>query len=260
MTADISFGPYSFNILGTDADWQDYLQPASLFSFMQEAAYSNAEALQMGASVLDGRGLCWILIRIASRFEEMPRWGERITIATWHRGVNRLTFFRDYEFFDQQGRRFGHATSEWLVADKTTHRPQRPESVFTDTPVPPAGHATFAAPPARPQPLPESALAEPVLACYADYSDIDRNHHVNNTRYVAWCLNSVAAALARSRDGGIPWLSVRGIDIHYINEVFLGTKVSCYCHFGENPADGVLVEARRAADAAPVFRARVILG
>jgi medium-chain acyl-[acyl-carrier-protein] hydrolase len=262
MAAEISFGPYSYTILGTDADWQDRLQPASLFSFMQEAAYSNAEALQMGASVLDGRGLCWILIHIASRFDEMPRWGETMTITTWHRGVNRLTFYRDYEFLDQQGRCFGHATSEWLVADATTHRPQRPDTVFADIPAQPAGRSVFATPPERPQPLAEAALVEPVLACFADYADIDRNRHVNNTRYIAWCLNTVAASVARAgspNGGGLPELRVRGIDIHYINEVFFGTKVFSYCQLEQTPGGSCLVEARRAADAAPVFRARVIL-
>jgi hypothetical protein len=73
MTGPDDFGPYRFLVRATDADWQDQLNPAALFSMIQEAAYRNAEALGMGASRLDRQGLCWILMRFSIRLGHLPK-------------------------------------------------------------------------------------------------------------------------------------------------------------------------------------------
>lgn len=254
-------GPYRFTVRATDADYHDRLHLSSLFSFMQEAAYLNAEALQIGTSRLDSQGMCWILIRISVRLRHLPHWGETVTVDTWSRGHQKLVFLRDFDFYDQQGQKFGSATSEWLIASKDSHRPQRPGQFL-----PPDFHlagarAVFDQAFARPAPLSGAAANEPVLTKYADYSDIDRVKHVNNTRYIAWCVDAVHA-LQRSLAAGsleLPDLLFRGLDIHYVSEVRLGAKVHCYCQAVEPADQGLfLVEARRADDGSPVFRARVL--
>ena len=257
-------GPYKFVIRGTDTDFQDRLHLFSLFSFMQESAYSNAEAGGLGSSLLDRHGLCWMLIRISVRMDSLPRWGETLTVSTWSRGCRKLTWLRDYEFFNDDGERLGCATSEWLIASAADHRPQRPELVLNGRHLRDNERAVFPDVIPRPPRLDDSVAIQPVLTQYADFSDIDRNGHVNNTRYVAWCLNAVHAfARGENTAGSLPdGIEVRGLDIHYISEVRLGDKIHCYCEPLPiaQPA-GVreyLVEARRAEDGIAVFRARIL--
>lgn len=241
-------GPYSFAIRGTDTDWRDRLHLFSLFSFMQEAAYANAEAGGLGSSLLDRQGFCWMLIRISVRMNSLPKWGETLTVRTWSRGCRKLTFLRDYEFFNDSGELIGCASSEWLIGSAVDHRPQRPDSILTVHRLPEESRAVFPEMIQRPPKLTENPGEMPVLTVYADYSDIDRNGHVNNTRYVAWCLNALHAAIR-------PALAeVRGLDIHYINEVRLGDKIAVWHRSGDSGEH--LVEARRVADGAVVFRAR----
>jgi len=241
-------GPYTFAIRGTDTDWRDRLHLFSLFSFMQEAAYANAEAGGLGASLLDRQGFCWMLVRISVRMDTLPRWGEVLTVSTWSRGCKKLTFLRDYEFLDEKGILIGRATSEWLIGSAIDHKPQRPDSILTGCPAPADDHAVFPDPIRRPPRLAEGVDELPVLTVYADFSDIDRNEHVNNTRYVAWCLNAIHAASSPVN------IEILSFDIHYINEVRLGDKILCW-HQLTAPGEH-LVEARRAADGAVVFRAR----
>jgi medium-chain acyl-[acyl-carrier-protein] hydrolase len=251
-------GPYSFLVRATDADWQDQLNPAALFSMIQEAAYRNAEALGMGASRLDQEGLCWILMRFSIRLDHLPRWNDTVTIDTWHRGTSKLVFLRDFEFYSRQGRIFGAATSEWLVADQRTHRPQRPQQVFPGIGAQTGARAALSGEPGRLQPLPEESFSQPCLTVHANFSDIDRNGHVNSARYAAWCLDAVVASLG----AGLPRIRISSIDIQYVNEVFYGTTISCYCRHAP-PGDGsgssrsCQVEARRDGDGARVFRALV---
>jgi medium-chain acyl-[acyl-carrier-protein] hydrolase len=241
-------GPYTFAIRGTDTDWRDRLHLFSLFSFMQESAYANAEAGGLGSSFLDRQGFCWMLIRISVRMNSLPKWGETLTVKTWSRGCRKLTFLRDYEFFSSAGEQIGSASSEWLIGSSVDHRPQRPDSILADRRLPEDSRAVFPEPIQRPPRLPENPEELPVLTVYADFSDIDRNGHVNNTRYVAWCLNALHAAIQPA------CAEVRCLDIHYVNEVRRGDKILVWHRPGDLGEH--FIEARRAVDDAVVFRAR----
>ncbi len=262
-------GPYSFSIRGTDTDDHDRLHLFALFACMQEAAYHNAKALGAGSDDFDVRGFCWLLIKISVRMEHLPQWGEILTIDTWQQGVQKLVFIRHFIFYDQNGRKLGEATSEWLIASQDTHRPQRPDHVWPEGLYPPPGRQSLSFGCPKLLKLDQPDLA-PILVKYADFSDIDRNHHVNNTRYVAWCLDAIyAAALQKARKDGRPEISgaesdgygradlvVREFDIHYINEVRFGTKLYLYCAPDDGERNCWQVEARRAADDVRIFRAQ----
>ena len=62
---------------------------------------------------------------------------------------------------------------------------------------------------------------KPVITKYADYTELDHNHHVNNTRYLAWIYD----ALYKS---GYDIHGVCDININYISEVKSGQKVDIY--------------------------------
>lgn len=246
--AEQGAGPYYFAIRGTDTDWRDRLHLSSLFSFMQEAAYANAESGGLGSSILDRQGFCWVLIRISVRMDTLPRWGDVLQVSTWSRGCKKLTWLRDYEFFDAQGNRIGCASSEWLIVSADGHRPQRPESILGAHQLPDKTRAVFAEAVQRPPKLVEETGEPPHFTVFADFSDIDRNGHVNNTRYVAWALNAIHAASQPAE------IEILGLDIHYVNEVRRGEKIQCR-HQLTGPGEH-LVEARRADDGAVVFRVR----
>lgn len=92
------------------------------------------------------------------------------------------------------------------------------------------------------------AAANPVLRHVCRASDIDRNLHVNNTRYIAWCLDALQTAEVDSDP-------VVGIDMNYLSELRLSDEALL---FVGTPSDGtVLVEGRR-SDGSPVFRARLL--
>ena len=249
-------GPYTFVIRSTDTDCNDHLHLFALFSFMQEAAYYGAEYGGLGTSTLDSRGLCWMLVRISIRLDHLPSWGDKVTVKTWNRGSRRLTWLRDYEFFDQHGVQFGAASSEWLIADARDHRPQKPDLLPIEAQKPVFAKAALTDEIRRPGRLDVDLSVKPDLVQYADFSDIDRNRHVNNTRYAAWCMNAVHAVGGEQVDDR----QVRELDIQFISELKPGDKIHCYCSFfaDECPDGEYRVEARRADDASVVvFRASV---
>ncbi len=256
-------GFYTYEIRNTDTDYRDELHLASLFSLMQESAYRNAESLGFGASRLDPMGLCWILLGISVRLDRLPSWKDLLRIETWNRGAERILYRRDFIFRknDDDGP-IGFATSDWLVARSDNHRPQRPTLFEPEQYRPVSRQAlNFRCPklaPIKPE-------LEPVLLKHADFSDIDRNRHVNNTRYIAWTID----ALYSGDQTETPRV-IKGLDINYLSEILFGTRVLIF----RQPVDPVmdcglaleavvaesralLVEGRRAQDNSCVFRALV---
>ena len=118
------------------------------------------------------------------------------------------------------------ATSTWILADWNTHRPviasKRPElppcvaesdkKVFgTNCPKIEFPDKSDVA----------GAADKPVIIKYADYTELDRNRHVNNSRYTAWAYD----ALFKS---GYDVSAVKEISINYNSEVKQGEKVELY--------------------------------
>lgn len=254
-----------FEIRGAETDFRDRLHLASLFVMMQEAAYQNAEEIGIGASNLDSKGVCWLLSKISVRMNRLPEWHENFSVATWSRGARRLLFLRDFIFGSIHGgvnNPVGYATSEWFLAEQDSHRPVRPEQIISqkDLDIYKDAPSVFdnSCPRLKNLDLPDAA--EPLLIKYADYSDIDRNGHVNNTRYVAWAIDALQAWLTNGKEKTeLVDIKVYGIDIQYISEVFFGSKVLLYAlpMLTDDKKDACLmIEGRYGESQLTAFRCR----
>ncbi len=211
---------YEYSIRGTETDVRDELLPFALVSMLQEAASLDAEYSGLGATELDPAGYCWLLMRTSVRLSAIPAWKDRIIVDTWTNGVERLFSIRDFAITDPKGRSYGKATTSWLVVDKKSHRPQK-ITVLNDPKVMEKSVSALG----FNCPKLEESIAElpalPTISKYAGYSEIDRNIHVNNTRYVAWCMDAAGMR-------GIPDANLIGMDINYISEVRMGETIDLY--------------------------------
>ena len=245
---------YTYPVLGTDTDYKDQLHMHSLFSMLQEAASIHASDIGWGAETLDGMNVCWLLLRMSVRMIRRPSWKENVTVETWSRGSDRLYFHRDFRILSDKGEVLGAASSIWILANTDSHRPVRPDQV----PLPQGGAfnpngilrqeppkiASFYSKLSE-----EERSHEKTILKFADFSEIDRNLHVNNTRYVAWCVD---AAHAVSFDDG----DIIGIDICYYSEIRFSEKVLLYTRdLGDIfQVDGVPTDSGKPAFSAILYR------
>lgn len=247
---------YTYQVLGTDTDYKDCLQMNALFSMLQEAASVNASDHGWGYEKLDGADYCWILLRMSVRMLHLPAWRESVFVETWSRGADKLYFHRDFILRNEAGEKLGAASSVWILADKTNHRPVRPDHVFGPEklqfdPVcvlqnePPKLKTTL-----NMEQMTSGDSLKNTIVKYADFSEIDRNLHVNNTRYVAW---SVDAAHRNSLEQG----DIIGIDICYQSEITFGQKVILFIHDESTDivhVDGFCESAGKTAFSAQLYR------
>lgn len=240
---------YRFTIIGTETDIHDRLHFHSLFAMLQEAACLDADRHGFGAEVMDSLSVCWLLLRMNVQMDRIPKWKDEIYIRTWSQGFERLLFNRDFDIFDQDRNLIGRATSVWVIAHQGDHRPVRPSSiegmsVFESST--PSGRKAEKIPPISD----EKRENSPKFKRFADYSQIDRNMHVNNTHYVAWS-EDACYSLISDED------RISELTINYSSEVHPGEEVQLFCIL----EDGVIiVDGMEAKSGRHVFTTRILPG
>lgn len=219
----------------TDASWR--LKPASFMNLAQEAAGSHAVYLGFGYDDLIKTNTAWILSRVHVEFVDTPKWRENMTLTTWHKGLNRLFFLRDFLLTDAQGRDRVKATTSWLVLNLETRRLVRDPKLMEDGTV---CTDNVIETPADKVVMPKGTDPEFIMDHPVAYSDIDTNAHANNAMYMQWAMDAVDYHIASSRP-------VKEFTINFNHETKAGDVVSIY-RITEEREDGlhVFIEGRLA--------------
>ena len=219
----------------TDASW--LLKPASFMNLAQEAAGRHAVYLGFGYDDLIVSNTAWILSRVHVEFIDTPKWREDITLTTWHKGLNRLFFLRDFVLTDAQGKERVKATTSWLVLNLETRRLVRDPKLIEEGTV--CTENAIETPADKVQ-MPKDVEPEFVMEHKVAYSDIDTNGHANNAMYMHWAMDAVDYDIASTRP-------VKEFTINFNHETKAGEVVKLYKAVVEKE-DGrhVFVEGRRA--------------
>ena len=169
-----------------EADANQLMRPTAMLDLMQEAANTNASTVGFGYDEMIDSNIAWVLSRIHVKFINTPKWRQEVNLKTWHKGVAKLFYLRDFILSDKEGNTMALATTSWLIIDLNTRRLVRNNDLaLCDTPM----HAIEAPADKVVQPVdiePELVRKHPVT-----WSEIDTNGHVNNVKYVVWAIDAV---------------------------------------------------------------------
>ncbi len=200
----------------TDAAWR--LKPASFMNFAQAAAGNHAVYLGFGYDELIAKNTAWILSRVHVVFNDTPKWKEDITLTTWHKGLNRLFFLRDFVLTDKEGRERVKATTSWLVLDLATRRLVRDPKLMEDGTV--CTDNAIETPADKVQ-MPKDIEAVHVMDHVVAYSDVDMNGHTNNAMYMQWAMDAVVYDISST-------MPVKEFTINFNHETKPGDVVAVY--------------------------------
>ena len=147
-----------------------------------------------------------------------------MTLQTWHKGLERLFFLRDFVMTDSEGKVRVKATSSWLVLNLDTRRLVRDPNLIDEGKTctehvleKPADKVVF----------PKDVEAVKVMEHVVAYSDIDMNGHTNNAMYMQWAMDAVDLEISTNRD-------VREMTINFNHETKAMDVVSIYKAIVEN--------------------------
>ena len=210
----------------TECGIGDKLYCSSLIGDLQEAAERSSNTIGYGTDFLKENQICWIILKMRLHFTELPSWHETFRIRTWANVIEKIYYGRDFEIYNSDNRLIGQATSTWILADWNTHRPviaqkrpelppqaiQDPKLVFGEL----CPRIIF---PSRNDIAGDTE--KPVIIKYADYNELDRNRHVNNSRYTAWAYDALFKI-------GYDVSLIEDLVINYNSEVKAGEKVELF--------------------------------
>ncbi len=169
-----------------EADANQLMRPTAMLDLMQEAAGINAATLGFGYDEMINSNTAWVLSRINVKFINTPKWREEVNLKTWHKGMSKLFYLRDFILSDKEGSPLVLATTSWLIIDLNTRRLVRNSDLaLNDTTM------DAIATPADKVVVPVDVEPELVRKHPVTWSEIDTNGHVNNVKYAVWAIDAV---------------------------------------------------------------------
>ena len=198
---------YTVPCYDTDSAWR--LKPASFMNMAQEAAGRHAVYLGFGYDDLIVTDTAWVLSRVHVEFVDTPKWRDEITLTTWHKGLNRLFYLRDFIVTDKDGKERIKATTSWLVLNLETRRLVRDPHLMEDDTI---CTENVIETPADKVVMPKDVEPELVMEHRVAYSDVDTNGHANNAMYMQWAMDAVNYEIASQRP-------VREFTINFNHEI-----------------------------------------
>lgn len=214
----------------------------AILNLIQDVGWLHAQHLEV--KLEKNRG--WVFTRQKLKMADWPAWNETVTIRTWVRPPRESFLFRDYELFVGD-RKIGECTSTFTVMDMETRRVALQDwsgvhGVWRED-----GHLPH---------LPEKIVFSPDVDALAQFqvrnSDIDLNHHVNNTKYAQWVLDALPIDLLRKG------ANLVGYDVNFLAESKIGDIVTVQKMKDERKDEKTSIvqfQGVRSADGKPVFTA-----
>jgi acyl-ACP thioesterase len=226
------FGIYNFLIKSYDSDQTGKLTLHALLHFLQECALDNARLNDFGFEFLEKENAFWVLSRVLIQMDEYPEWKEEIEIKTWPKGVDGIFALRDFEIY-KTGKLIGRVTSSYLILDKESKRPRKPEN-FNFV------HENFFKEQAikhKFEKISQNGEIKELDQRKVYHSDLDVNNHVNNATYVRWILDSFFSNEKRNL--------IREFEINFLLELSFNDEFTIHHHNGQGEYYFVLKNINR---------------
>ena len=201
-----------FTVTAAHTDCFGRAKPSALLFFSQEAAGLHCTQLAVDYAALKKHNLFWAVIRSRVQITRLPTLGETITVETWPMPTTRSSFPRSTVAYDKGGKELFRQISLWVLMDATNRTMVLPgkSQVLVDGSC--RGLELAAPGSILPKALENTALRQ------VGYTELDRNLHMNNTRYLDWIDDLLPSQFHKEHP-------LRDFTICYLNEAKEGEKI-----------------------------------
>jgi acyl-ACP thioesterase len=227
-----------------EADFRGFATMTTICNYLQETAWQHANHHGFGYDDAGQLNQFWVILRWFVKMDRYPKWRDKILVETWPRPPEGIFAYRDYVITTFEGEKIGVASSTWLILDAKTRRPQKLDLVKN------TAHLTT-----DKMALGENAakIVVPSGIEYREtiltkYCDMDFNGHVNNTRYVEWCLNLFDSDFHQAN-------RLASFQVNFMHESKSGEEIELLIH--ENSPEKHVILAKSKTNGKDVFAAEL---
>lgn len=199
-----------FRIDYTQCNPQGVLKLTELCNLFQATAADHAETGGISFSDMQQHEQAWVLSRMRIEIAALPQWRDDIVVRTWINNLENARSYRSLEMHSKAQKISGCHTF-WASFNTTSRRPEPlrlPHEHFEKFPerLPTEASASRLVMPSDLQKIGTRRVRR---------SDLDMVAHVNNVKYIEWCLDEVPAEI----------VSPSVIEMNFIRELVLDDRV-----------------------------------
>ena len=222
-----------FEITDICVDRYGRLKPSMILLYAQEIAGMHCNELALDYDTLAKQRLFWAVTRHKVQVTRLPMRGETIHVETWPMPTTRVAYPRSMVAYDTKGNECFRSISLWVLMDLDTRNMILPGK---------SGISVVGTLRGNELPSPNGLIAKP-LGSHRNrsvcFTDLDRNGHMNNTRYMDW-IDDLLPSPFHMRS------TVKEFTVCYLSEAKEGQELDLRWDFVE---DGCLqVDAYRQAE------------
>jgi acyl-ACP thioesterase len=209
-----------FTLSDLHTDCFGRLKPAVMLWLIQEVSGTHASHLGASWDALAQKNLFWAVIRHKVEIFRLPEVGQTVTLRTWPMPTTRVAYPRATEARDAEGNLLFRSHAIWVLMDSNTRAMVLPGKSGVDVPGTLLG-CEAAAP---------GSIHGRTLENYVNrtvgYAVLDKNGHMNNTRWLDWTSNLLSSQFHRDH-------TLKQLDICYLAEATEGQQLSLFWQLDE---------------------------
>ena len=194
-----------FQIRPTEVDRYGRLKPSAMLLYIQQTAGEHSDSYSLTYDALAQRGIFWAVMRHQIEITRLAREHETVTLETWPMPTTRVAYPRSTVAYDEQGNVLFRSICLWILMDLNNRSMLVPKKSGVEVDGFIRGDEL---------PTPKSLLPLD-LAQHTPrkvvFSDLDRNGHMNNARYLDWVQDLLPSDHHRDHP-------IRELTLCYINE------------------------------------------
>ena len=209
-----------------DADLNRNLRLSALLRIQQEAGEQHLRAGGLSYGTLYDMGFIFVLTRTHLVVRQLPKFGDPpVSCLTWSNGAAGSQFTRSYVLSDSDGHVLTEGCSAFALMDAATYRLLRPSALGETLDALPHWPDRVSCPPPTKLKSPDPATFTPAGMRPVRHSDIDYNHHLNNTNYADFLFDFYP--------GGAERLLPRECTIQFSGQALLGDTIEIGTAMGD---------------------------
>ncbi len=212
--ADISSAVREFTVRASELDMNGITNMPVICNYLQEIGITHGSMIVEDAGIVSN-DMVFVLTRLNVRMERYPSTGERFTVRSWLSPITGRYIIRNFLIYDMTGGIIGSAINSAVAFDMKN---RTGGTVSGDL----ANVQTLDAEPALPHVF--EKLQPVIMPDYqyqldVRYFDCDLYRHVNNVKYVEWCIETLPIEYIRDH-------KLYEIDINFRTEGNIGDKLT----------------------------------
>ncbi len=190
------------------------LRYTELSNLFQLTAAKHSDLGGMSYFEMQENNQAWVLSRMRLEIEHLPIWHEEIEVKTWIESLDGIRSVRNIQMI-QNGKAIAGASSLWVVLNTERKRPE----VIAINHDHLTKHPTLKATESDYNRVDLNFDTKKVANYKVKYSDLDIVKHVNNVKYLEWCLDCIPLNILETN-------AIKALDMNYLSELNYEDEVS----------------------------------